>query len=159
VHGIPDPTPEDNPTHGRASSLMYYKKAILYFMTNKLMPWDAIRREVPTICKFQFNLNARLDDTCHMKYDFINPCPQFPVAVLCNVRWSKSLLEERDCPDQIMMGAMDPHYCISLTLAIYLEMWLGSGDALLNPVMFGDYRVDQKTTKTWVRKIIHDKVV
>jgi hypothetical protein len=116
------------------------------------------RYMIPTICKFQFHLNARLDDTCHMKYDFIKPCPQFPFAVLCNVGWSKNVHEERDCPDQLMMGAMDPHYCILLTLAIYLEMWLGSGDALLNPFMFGDYGVDPKTTKTWVRKVINDKV-
>jgi hypothetical protein len=45
VYGTPDPTREDNPTHGRASSLVYYKKAISYFMPNKLMPWDAISRE------------------------------------------------------------------------------------------------------------------
>ena len=45
VYGMPDPSPEDNPTHGWASSLMYYKKAISYFMPNKLMPWNAITRE------------------------------------------------------------------------------------------------------------------
>jgi hypothetical protein len=46
VCGMPDPTPEDNPTHGRASSLTrYYKKAISYFMPNKLMPWNEISRE------------------------------------------------------------------------------------------------------------------
>jgi hypothetical protein len=161
---MPDQTPEDNPTHGRASSLMYYKKAISYFMPNKLTPWNAISRKgnptrsidvydlikaakkkevrkqgtpsnadrpleeqefnqlittlvslecpkerymILTICKFQFHLNARLDHTCHRKYDFIKPFPQFPFAVLCNVGWSKNVHEERDCPDQIM-GAMDP---------------------------------------------------
>ena len=45
VYGMPDPTPEDNPTHGRASSLMYNKKAISYFMPNKLTTWNAISRE------------------------------------------------------------------------------------------------------------------
>ena len=29
---------------------------------------------------------------------------------------------------------------------------------MLNPFMFGDYGVDPKTTKTWVRKVINDKV-
>jgi hypothetical protein len=43
--GVPDPTAEDNPIHGRASSLSYYKKAISYFMPNKLMPWNAITKE------------------------------------------------------------------------------------------------------------------
>jgi hypothetical protein len=37
-----DPGPEDNPIHGRSSSLMYYKKAISYFMPNRLMPWNEI---------------------------------------------------------------------------------------------------------------------
>jgi hypothetical protein len=48
---------------------------------------------------------------------------------------------------QLMMGTMDQHYYILLTLATYLEMWLGSGDALLNPFIFGDYGVDPKTRK------------
>jgi hypothetical protein len=45
-----------------------------------------------------------------------------------------------------------------LTLAIYLEMWIGSGAAFLNPFIFGDYGVKPDTTKAWVRKVIKRKV-
>jgi hypothetical protein len=38
----PNPGPEDNLTHGRSSSLMYYKKLISYFMPNRLMAWNEL---------------------------------------------------------------------------------------------------------------------
>jgi hypothetical protein len=93
-----------------------------------------------------------------MKYEFIKPCHQFPFSILCNVGWSKNVREERDCPDQVILGAMDAHYCMLLTLAIYLEMWIGSGAAFLNPFIFGDYGVQPDTTKAWVSKVIKCKV-
>jgi len=40
VFGDPDPGAGDRPTEGRSSSLEYYKKAISYFMPNKLTPWN-----------------------------------------------------------------------------------------------------------------------
>jgi hypothetical protein len=42
VYGHPDPNNDDNPTHGRSSSLEYYKKAFSYFMPNRLSTWNAI---------------------------------------------------------------------------------------------------------------------
>ena len=40
AYGKPNPTPEDHPTVGRSSSLEFYKKAISYFMPNRLMGWN-----------------------------------------------------------------------------------------------------------------------
>jgi hypothetical protein len=37
VYGIPEPGPDDNPTLGRSSSLEYYKKALSYYMPNRLI--------------------------------------------------------------------------------------------------------------------------
>ena len=45
VYGIPEPGPDDNPTLGRASSLEYYKKALSYYMPNKLFGWNAISKK------------------------------------------------------------------------------------------------------------------
>jgi hypothetical protein len=42
VYGKEDLGPEDNPIHGRASSLEYYKKALSYFMPNRLMAWNVV---------------------------------------------------------------------------------------------------------------------
>lgn len=42
VYGIEDPDENDNPTHGRSSSMMFWKKAISYFMPNKDMQWNVL---------------------------------------------------------------------------------------------------------------------
>ena len=40
VYSNPDPNPNDNPTQVRSSSVDYTKKAISYFMPNRLMYWN-----------------------------------------------------------------------------------------------------------------------
>jgi hypothetical protein len=45
--------------------------------------------------------------------------------------------EERESPEQIPMGAMDPLFCLPLALAIHLELWTESGLGHANDHMFG----------------------
>ena len=40
VYGTPNPTESDNPTKGRSNSIEFAKKAISYFMPNRLAHWD-----------------------------------------------------------------------------------------------------------------------
>jgi len=40
--GVRNPGPDDNPTLGRSSSLEQYKKAISFFMPNKLTLWNVM---------------------------------------------------------------------------------------------------------------------
>jgi hypothetical protein len=42
AYGTPEPEPDANPTQARSSSLHYWKKAISYYMLNRLMPWNAV---------------------------------------------------------------------------------------------------------------------
>ena len=42
AYDTPEPDPHANPTQARSSSLHYWKKAISYFMPNRLMPWNTI---------------------------------------------------------------------------------------------------------------------
>jgi hypothetical protein len=44
VYGFPEPGPDDNPTLGQSSSLEYYKKALSYYMPNRLIRWNAISK-------------------------------------------------------------------------------------------------------------------
>ncbi|ETN07720.1 hypothetical protein PPTG_13046 [Phytophthora nicotianae INRA-310] len=37
------------------------------------------------------------------------------------MRWSKNIHEERDAPEQIVLGSMDPKMCALLNLAVYIE--------------------------------------
>jgi hypothetical protein len=64
--------------------------------------------------KFKFHMVAQLDDTACLKKMDIKPCPEFPFGLLYQLCWSKNVREEQDTPNQILLGAMDPHYCILL---------------------------------------------
>ena len=43
--GIEDPPVDANPVHAHSSSLEFWKKAILFFMPNRLIPWNSTSRE------------------------------------------------------------------------------------------------------------------
>jgi len=63
-----------------------------------------------------------MDDVkAHTRWDF---------ALQQQVRWLKNVMEERDCPDQILMGTMDPHFCTLLLLGAYLEMTFMMGGGM-----------------------------
>ena len=53
--------------------------------------------------------------------------------------WSKNVHEERDAPFQILLGAMNPSYCVLLSFAIFLEYWFATHLGLTPncPFVFG----------------------
>ena len=67
--------------------------------------------------------------------------------------WSKNVLEERDAPDQNIIGSMDRQYCILLALAIFLEVWTEAGDGLANPYLFGNMG-HPKTSKSRIYDLL-----
>ena len=91
---------------------------------------------------------ARLDDTCRLEEQDLKPNPQFPFTLLCRMCWSKNVLEERDAPDQILLGAMDRCYCVLLALGIFLEVWCEAEVGIANPYLFGDTGDPIKTKKS-----------
>jgi hypothetical protein len=46
------------------------------------------------------------------------------MALQVKVRWSKAVLDERQCPPQKLLGANDTDFCLLLALAVYLEYWM-----------------------------------
>mmetsp|Transcript_19055 Transcript_19055/g.53104 ORF Transcript_19055/g.53104 Transcript_19055/m.53104 type:complete len:134 (-) Transcript_19055:1192-1593(-) len=56
VYGKVDPSQEDNPLYGRALSMMYWKKAISYFMPNNAAWNDSTETGNPTRSKMINNL-------------------------------------------------------------------------------------------------------
>ena len=187
VYGNPDPGIDENPTEGRSASLQYYKKALSFFMPNKLIPWNELAtppfgnptRSVPvnelikrvkkkevrkqgkpssarkpfteaeyeeaitrmkghenvearlfssTIFVFQMCMIARIDDSAKLKTEDIKQNHQHShCSILTRVCWSKNVHEERDSPDQILIGAQNTCYCILLALGTWLEFWIGLG--------------------------------
>ncbi|CAB9528583.1 unknown protein [Seminavis robusta] len=61
------------------------------------------------------------DDISKLKYSDYKPHPDFPFALSCKAYWSKNISEERQCPDQIILGSMDTDFCALLGLANYME--------------------------------------
>ncbi|ETI43528.1 hypothetical protein F442_11438 [Phytophthora nicotianae P10297] len=56
-----------------------------------------------------------------LKFENISPNVQNPGTLLCQMRWSKNISDERDAPQQILVGSVDPLLCALLNLAVYLE--------------------------------------
>ena len=79
-----------------------------------------------TMALWQYHLIGRIDDVVHFKTDDLKSHARFEFAMQTKVRWSKNVLEERSCPDQILLGSMDPLCCILANMGIYLEVFLGN---------------------------------
>ena len=45
-------------------------------------------------------------------------------ALKTAVSWSKHVTDERACPDQILLGAMDDLFCVFIAMALHLESFL-----------------------------------
>jgi hypothetical protein len=77
-----------------------------------------------TLGLWQYHLIGRIDDAANFK--MVDPAinPQFGFALKTTVSWSKNVTDERQCPDQIVMGAMDDYYCMFIALSLHLESFL-----------------------------------
>jgi len=99
---------------------------------------DSIRRyQMVSLCSFQFHMVGRIDDCVQLKKENLKPNLRFPFTLICQLCWSKNVKDERDAPDQFLMGAMDPQYCVLLNLAIHLETeGMSNGSSLENDWVF-----------------------
>ncbi|CAJ1935012.1 unnamed protein product [Cylindrotheca closterium] len=73
---------------------------------------------------WQFTIIARTDNIVHFEVTHPRGNPKFPFTLKLKVFWSKNINEERQCPDQILLGSMDDDICILINLSIYLELYL-----------------------------------
>ena len=70
-------------------------------------------------------------------------------TVLAQMCWSKNVLEERNAPDQILLGSDNPRYCVLLALGLHLEEWLATPAGVASPYLFGR----SNNPKTTARRI------
>ena len=47
--------------------------------------------------------------------------------------WSKNVHEERDCPQQLILGLMNRKYCCLLGLDLFLEKLIANGEGAIIP--------------------------
>ena len=93
---------------------------------------DFIKYTASAFFIFQFHMIGRLDDVFRFRSDDITRNIEFPFALKSKMRWSKNVLEERDAPDQIILGAMDPSFCPLLGIAMHLELLMRLGAVGVN---------------------------
>lgn len=79
------------------------------------------KRKCPMMAVWQCNLIERVDDVANFKVNDPRGHGDCDFALKTKVRWSKNIMEERQCLPQISLGAMDPVFCVILNLAIHLE--------------------------------------
>jgi hypothetical protein len=80
--------------------------------------------------KLQYHLIGRSDYICKLETNgfYGHPDPRFNrFALCCKVIWSKVVYDQRTCPDQILLGSMDPQFCFLSTFSIYLEQFMATG--------------------------------
>ena len=79
------------------------------------------RMRYPMMALWQYHLIGRIDDVCNFKVADPRGHGEYDFALKTKVRWSKNVMEERQCPPQILLGAMDPLFCLLLNFGVYLE--------------------------------------
>lgn len=126
------------PTAKRALTMLEFRK--LLSMLEAKDDFDSKIRTT-TMLKYQYNLISRCDDLGNFLVKDIHSHtdPAFAsFSLQTRVRWSKNVKDERDCPDQILLGSGDPDYCVLLGLAVYLECWLIDGNGANSGMLFHD---------------------
>ena len=96
------------------------------------------RYRYTTMLKYMVHLIARGDDASHVFASTLAVSTQYPWTIVTRLRWSKNVRERRGCPIQILLGSMDPNYCVLLALAIWLEHWVERGEGAVSQWMFAD---------------------
>ena len=85
-------------------------------------------------------MGARIDDSSKALSCNLKPNPNETMnhlSVLTQLCWSKNVAEERDAPDQILIGTAHLAYCALLGLASWLEYHLSHGDDTGTDFLFG----------------------
>lgn len=107
----------------------------------------ALNLQLPTMAKFQVHLIARIDDTVHVKLDDFHIHPQFEFALSVRLRWTKNCMEERDAPDQIILGALDSDFCVIVSLSVYMQYAFEFTTASESPFLFCDHTKNPDSVK------------
>jgi hypothetical protein len=61
---------------------------------------------------FQFHLIACLDDSTQLVLEHIRVHDSFPCVLKTRWNWSKKVDDKRDAPWQIVLGSLNPGYCV-----------------------------------------------
>ena len=76
--------------------------------------------------------------------DKLKPSEEYPDKFLtAQLIWSKNIRESRPCPNQVIMGAMNPYYCSQLGLGLHLETSIDQYGVLNSKYVFNFGKTDE----------------
>ena len=78
--------------------------------------------ETSCILSMHWHLIVSIDDLMKMRFENIKSNVQNYFTSMCKMRWSKNITEERNAPEQIILGSMDMHLFPVLNLVIYFKI-------------------------------------
>ncbi|KAL3763929.1 LOW QUALITY PROTEIN: hypothetical protein ACHAW5_008367 [Stephanodiscus triporus] len=113
----------------------------------------------PAMMKFMFHFIARGDDAAHVFKSSLVPSMQYPWALTCKLRWSKNVRESHECPHQILLGSMNPDYCVMLSLSVFLEAWISRGQGRTSQWLFSDDVTSASSANDEIDMETHQKVM
>ncbi|GMF41629.1 unnamed protein product [Phytophthora lilii] len=85
-----------------------------------------------------------------LKFENVTANIQHPSTLLCQMRRSKNISEERDAPEQAMLGSLDPRVCALLKFAVYMEI----SPQLLGPeYVFGNPAAGHRVIRRFLQDV------
>jgi len=137
---------------GRASNAKRDMKRPEFRKTLRLLEYRTdfeCASKYTAMAKLQFHIIGRSDDICNLETADIRSHDQFPdFALQMRVSWSKNVLDERRCPDQLLLGAEDSDCCVLIALGCYLESAVTRTG---NKFLFGEHHDDREPKRLAAR--------
>lgn len=109
------------------------------------------RHMVCCVICMQWHLIARIDDMMKFQFSNLTFNVQHPFTILAKLRWSKNITEERDAPEQIILGSLEPLLCPILNLAVYLETRTHD-----SPFVFGSPDHGARVVRAAIQEVLDD---
>ncbi|KAG1703778.1 hypothetical protein DVH05_006792 [Phytophthora capsici] len=110
----------------------------------------AAKYMVNSVLTLQWHIMARIDDMMKLQFNNFFSNTQYTSTLLCQVRWSKNISEERDAPEQIVFGSMDSRLCPLLNLAIHIET---SPNVTSSEFIFGNSKDGDRVVRRFLEEI------
>jgi hypothetical protein len=81
---------------------------------------------IPAMMNFQFHMISRIDDATQVQMENLVPHDRFGFLLKTKLNWSKNVHEERDAPWQAVIPSTNHIYCVHISLALWLEVYISS---------------------------------
>ncbi|KAG3128583.1 hypothetical protein PI126_g21341 [Phytophthora idaei] len=108
---------------------------------------------VGSVLSLQWHIMARIEDMMKLQFGNFSPNTEYASTLLFQMRWSKNIQEERDTPEQIVVGSMDPKMCAVLNLAVYIE---SSANVTSSEFLYGNPKDGDRAVRRFLADMVKD---